>query len=147
MSLSRRALLSSSFALSALRAAWNKPLGVQLYTVRTLLPKQPRETLEAIAKMGYAEVEAGRAQMEPLGAFFKEFKLATPSIGFDTPLITENWGLYKDLTLPKGYNWSQAVEQAKGWGAKFMSISYIIARRAQGPGLLQEIRRPDERGG
>lgn len=132
MSLSRRALLSSSFALSALRAAWNKPLGVQLYTVRTLLPKQPRETLEAIAKMGYAEVEAGRAQMEPLGAFFKEFKLATPSIGFDTPLITENWGLYKDLTLPKGYNWSQAVEQAKGWGAKFMSISYIIPGERKG---------------
>jgi sugar phosphate isomerase/epimerase len=126
MSLSRRALLSSSLTLSALQAAWSKPLGVQLYTVRTLLPKQPRETLEAIAKMGYAEVEAGRAQMEPLGGFFKEFKLATPSIGFDTVLITGNWDLYKGLTLPKGYDWNAAVEQAKGWGASFMSISYII---------------------
>jgi len=134
MSLSRRALLSSSLTLTALPAAWNKPLGVQLYTVRTLLPKEPRETLEAIAKMGYTEVEPGRASMDKLAPFLKEFKLATPSVGFDTPLVTGNWNIYKGAadTMPKGYDWNAAVDQAKGWGAKFMSISYIMPAERKG---------------
>src|ERR1035438_3652969 len=40
--------------------------GVQLYTVRTVLPKKPRETLDAIRAIGYKEVEATYGGLDAL---------------------------------------------------------------------------------
>jgi sugar phosphate isomerase/epimerase len=134
MPMSRRSLLAAPLALPALRGAWNHPLGAQTYTVRGQLPKQPRETLETIAKIGYAEVEPGRAEMESMGKLFKEFKLATPSIHFEAGLVTGNLDAWKGALAgaPKGYDWAMAVDLAKGWGAKFMVISYIMPSERTG---------------
>ncbi len=55
----RRGVLAAS-ALPWLSAKFTRPLGVQLYTVRTLMPKDPRGTLSAIASIGYEFVEPGR---------------------------------------------------------------------------------------
>jgi hypothetical protein len=55
--LSRRSLLATSTLAGCARifGAPQRPLGVQLYTVRDIVMKQPRETLEAIAGIGYRE--------------------------------------------------------------------------------------------
>ena len=63
MSLSRRAFLGSgSAALLAARmgfgASLGLPIGLQLYSVRTLLPTDYAGTLKQIAALGYKEVEA-----------------------------------------------------------------------------------------
>jgi hypothetical protein len=59
---SRREFLQATSLAAALgaagRAAQLKTLGVQLYTVRTVLPQKPEETLKAIHDIGYQEVEA-----------------------------------------------------------------------------------------
>src|SRR5947209_1271094 len=62
--LSRRSLLTLAAVAGCGRipGAAQRPLGVQLYTVRDILPKQPRQTLQTIAEIGYQEVEVLRAQ-------------------------------------------------------------------------------------
>jgi sugar phosphate isomerase/epimerase len=43
---------------SSLASPWNRPVGLQLYSVRDLLPKDYSGTLQKIAAIGYREVEA-----------------------------------------------------------------------------------------
>jgi sugar phosphate isomerase/epimerase len=65
LSLTRRTFLSSSSAAAALMlsgvgraASLGLPIGLQLYSVRTLLPTDYAGTLKQIAALGYKEVEA-----------------------------------------------------------------------------------------
>jgi len=65
MLMSRRNFLSSSSAAAALfvtgvgrAASLGLPIGLQLYSVRTLLPNDYAGTLKQIAALGYKEVEA-----------------------------------------------------------------------------------------
>jgi sugar phosphate isomerase/epimerase len=65
MLISRRSFLSSSSAAATLfvtgvgrAASLGLPVGLQLYSVRTLLPKDYAGTLKQIAALGYKEVEA-----------------------------------------------------------------------------------------
>jgi hypothetical protein len=59
-SISRRSFLSAAAVAAAapsLHARALATVGVQLYTVRRVLPQKPLETLRAIAAIGYREVE------------------------------------------------------------------------------------------
>jgi len=67
--ISRRAFLKTASASAACAALWNSvpllmadplglPLGLQLYSVRELLPKDYEGTLRQLGAMGYREVEA-----------------------------------------------------------------------------------------
>jgi sugar phosphate isomerase/epimerase len=130
--LSRRSILASGTAAAAstlfAESTFNKPLDVQLYTVRNEMPKQPKETLEAIAKIGYTQVEPGRADLAKIEPYLKEFKLATPSVHIDTPLVTGNWTAWKALQsiMPKDYTLAQAMEELKKHDAKFAVVSYLM---------------------
>src|ERR1035438_7949228 len=66
---SRRTLLQTASASAACAALWNSaprlmanplglPVGVQLYSVRDILPKDYEGTLRQLASLGYREVEA-----------------------------------------------------------------------------------------
>src|SRR5580692_5256510 len=67
--MSRRAFLKTASASAACAALWNSapwlmadplglPLGLQLYSVRNILPKDYEGTLKQLAALGYREVEA-----------------------------------------------------------------------------------------
>jgi sugar phosphate isomerase/epimerase len=67
--ISRRTFFKTATASAACAAVWGSapllmanplglPLGLQLYSVRDLLPKNFEETLQQLAKIGYTEVEA-----------------------------------------------------------------------------------------
>ncbi len=65
MSITRRTFLSTSSAAAALMmtgvgraASLGLPIGLQLYSVRTLLPTDYAGTLKQIGALGYKEVEA-----------------------------------------------------------------------------------------
>ena len=66
----RREFLGASALAAALSAAGRsaqlKNIGVQLYTVRTVLPNKPAETLNAIRAMGYQEIEATLAGFDKI---------------------------------------------------------------------------------
>lgn len=134
--MSRRSLLWAGGAAWAAQK-FTKPLYVQTYTLRNQLPDAPRETLAAVAKLGYAGVEAGRAELSKLAPYFKEFKLSTPSAHFEAPLITGNWDAYKPLqaTLPAGYDLSRAIAGAEAAGLKFMVVPYLQKSERTAPGF------------
>src|ERR1017187_7057910 len=81
---SRREFLQAASLVAALgaagRAAQLKTLGVQLYTVRGVLPQKPEETLKAIRAIGYREVEATYAGLDALWPMLQASGLKPVSI-------------------------------------------------------------------
>jgi sugar phosphate isomerase/epimerase len=90
---SRREFLRATSLAAALaaagRAAQLKTLGVQLYTVRTVLPQKPQETLNAIRAIGYQEVEATYAGLDNLWPALQASGLKPVSIHLDSKLVTQ----------------------------------------------------------
>jgi sugar phosphate isomerase/epimerase len=90
---SRREFLQATSLAAALsaagRAAQLKTLGVQLYTVRTVLPQKPKETLKAIRDIGYQEVEATYAGLDALWPVLQASGLKPVSIHLDSKLVTQ----------------------------------------------------------
>lgn len=131
----RRGLLASS-ALPLLAAKFNRPLGVQLYTVRMLMPKDPRGTLASIASMGYAFVEPGRGQLAQLEPHLKELKLSTPSVGLELPLVT---GRPPGASAPP--NAPQSLDEALAplpeKGVRFAVIAYVGKPERDAPGFYE----------
>src|ERR1039457_4673317 len=90
---SRREFLQATSLAAALsaagRAAQLKTLGVQLYTVRDVLPQKPRETLNAIRKIGYREAEATYAGLDALWPVLQASGLKPVSIHPDSKSVTQ----------------------------------------------------------
>ncbi|GIU73634.1 MAG: hypothetical protein KatS3mg004_0721 [Bryobacteraceae bacterium] len=137
----RRSLLAAS-ALPLFARKFTRPLGVQLYTVRTLMPKDPRGTLAAIAGMGYEFVEAGRGQLAQLGPVLKELKLATPSVGLELPLVT---GAPMPGNAPKTL--AEAVGPLPEMGVRFAVISYVGKPQRDEPGFYDRFTEQMNRAG
>lgn len=139
--LTRRAFLASTAAAGSLAAAFDQPLNIQLYTVRNELAKDPKSTLEAIRRIGYAHVEPSRPQMLKIEPIVKDLGFKTPAGHFEAPLVTGNFEPWKQAlgdTVPAGYNWNKAVEQARGWGMKYMVISYLMKAEREVPGFYEK---------
>jgi sugar phosphate isomerase/epimerase len=77
------------FARDPLRAA---NLGVQLYTVRNVITKDPAAVLNAIQDAGYAEVEVVYATLEAIWPALQKTKLKPVSVHVDTAIFTEGGG-------------------------------------------------------
>ncbi len=81
------ALAFASPALQALAAAkYKKLVGVQLYSVRDDMKRDPQSTLEALAQMGYKYVEhANYIDRKFYGLEAKEFKKRLDDLGLKMP--------------------------------------------------------------
>ncbi len=91
----RRAFLASASLTAAAAAipASAKALstvGVQLYTVRSILPEKPLETLKAIEQIGYRECEVTRAGIDTIWPSLKQTSLQPVSIHLDTALFMKD---------------------------------------------------------
>ncbi len=109
-------ILSSSALLAKKKAGFDRPLGVQLYTVRSIFPKDPEGVIKSIAQIGYKEAEVLQANIDQVMPLLKENGMTAPSGHFDTGLIT---GKRKDMS------WEGAIDQAKKYGLNFMVMPYI----------------------
>jgi sugar phosphate isomerase/epimerase len=109
-------LIASSAALAKKKPDFDKPLGVQLYTVRKTLPGDPAAVIKSIAEIGYKQAEVLQADMDKTLPILKANGMTAPSGHFDTDLIT---GKRKDST------WGAAIEQAKKGGLEFMVMPYL----------------------
>jgi sugar phosphate isomerase/epimerase len=102
-----------------------KPIGVQLYTVRDAIAKDPKGTLAKVAKLGYQQVETfgygdrkwfGLSPAE-LASTLKDNGLVSPS-GHTFPggfFIKGNW---ED-------QWKVAVDDSKAIGQEFITIPWL----------------------
>src|SRR5690349_21003243 len=90
---SRRGFFQTSglAALLAARASAKQlsTIGVQLYTVRSVLPEKPAETLKAIEAIGYKEIEATQAGVAGMWSALEQTKLKPVSVHFDSKVVTK----------------------------------------------------------
>jgi len=112
---------------SRLSAGRLRDIGVQLYTVRGILPKQPAETLKAIHDIGYAEIEATYAGLDAIWPAVEQSGLKPVSVHLDNTLM--NAGKEGDL--------ARAIDQAKKWGFAYAVFPYLPVEERGG---LEKIR-------
>jgi sugar phosphate isomerase/epimerase len=136
--LSRRRFLAAlpaavaPFALAPLTLAKPpRPLGVQLYTVRDIIGKEPDRVLKAIADIGYTEVEGNdRAQLIEFMPIVRKYNLGAPSCHVETPVVTGNWEHYRNL---KKISLEEAIESLKNAGIEYFTMAYITPAERGGP--------------
>jgi len=92
--MSRRAMLRATASLmasttlaSAAQKHALKTIGVQLYTVRDVLPQHPLETLQAIDAIGYRQVEITLSPDRPIWNELRQTKLKPISAHVSTDLF------------------------------------------------------------
>ena len=102
-----------------------KPVGVQLYTLRNEMAKDPRGTLEKVAKLGFKQVETfgydngkwfGFTPAE-LAKILKDNGLTSPSghVFSGSLFLRNDWE----------NNWMRAVEDAKAIDQQFIVIPWL----------------------
>jgi sugar phosphate isomerase/epimerase len=116
---SRREFLQASAAAAVLSVSASakqlQTVGVQLYTVRTVLPKQPAETLRAIDAIGYREVEATFDNLDRIWPALQATSLKPVSIHLNEALIMQ--GKPDDL--------ARAVDKVKQHGFSYAVFPYL----------------------
>jgi hypothetical protein len=100
MSITRRRFISSSSAAAAMlytgvgrAASLGLPVGLQLYSVRTLLPTDYAGTLKQVGALGYKEVEAAgffNLPVEQVKAAMQAAGLRCVSAHYGLPLLRQH---------------------------------------------------------
>lgn len=104
---------SAGLALAGIRlddapADQLKRVGIQLYTVRDVMTKDPERTLAALAAMGYQEVEfAGYGSKKPaeIKAMLAQNGLTAPSAHLDLSTIRNDWQATLDRANEVGHRY------------------------------------------
>lgn len=118
-------LLAAGFFINKEELFKKKPVGVQLYTLRNQISKDPKGTLEKVAQLGYKQVETfgyGNRKwfnLTPaeLSAILKNNGLSSPS-GHTYPGSFFLKGGWED-------EWKRAVEDSKTLGQEFITIPWL----------------------
>ena len=117
--LSRREFLQAGSAAAALalpaRAKQLQTVGVQLYTVRSILPKKPAETLRAIEAIGYREVEATAPGLDRIWPALQATSLKPVSVHIDENLILRG----------KDEEFERSIDQLKQRGFSYAVMAWV----------------------
>ena len=136
---SRRDFLASAALLSAgvlvapslLAAPTKKYIGLQLYTVRAAMEKDPAGTLAQLAKIGYNSVEGATytGSQKFYGMTPKEFATLLKQNGMIMPSSHYRLGEEQNNGAPvlgtMLHDWDRAVDDAAAVGAKYMVCAYL----------------------
>ncbi|MEI9977082.1 MAG: sugar phosphate isomerase/epimerase [Ignavibacteriota bacterium] len=128
---SRRDFLQAATlaALStAARAAQLPAIGVQLYTVRGVLPQKPAETLNAIRAIGYREIEATWADYGKIRPMVQAAGLKEVSIHIENTLMGKS-----------ADDMSRVVDQAKEWGFRYAVYPYVPPNERGGADVMKSL--------
>jgi len=126
--LSRRECLEviagAAAAASSLSAAVPARItGVQLYAIRSALKREPDRVLQALAGIGFKDVEGySRPETVALAPKIKQYGLTPRSCQIETPLITANWDSYPEL---KQVTLSEAIDSLAAAGVEYFTLGYI----------------------
>jgi sugar phosphate isomerase/epimerase len=141
--MSRRLLLQLS-GFAAVPGFAKEPMapGVQLYTVRNEIAKQPWATVQAIAEIGYREVEVLRNQVKTVAPLLKRVNLTPVSLHFETPLLTENWAAWQHADMPPietGVTYEGCVSLARDHGFRYIVFNYLSPEERLGLDFYQAL--------
>ena len=132
MSFSRRDLLGAAAVSLPLRHLWAASLtniGVELYTVRNIVEKEPGATLNAIDEIGYREAEATAANLDKIWAELERTRLKPVSVHIDNALFqTQN----RDKL-------ASAIADAKAKKFSYVVYPYVPPARRHGADTFKEL--------
>jgi sugar phosphate isomerase/epimerase len=130
---SRRGFLQAGSLAAALTtragAKQLSTIGVQLYTVRTVLPEKPAETLRAIEAIGYREVEATQAGLDKIWPALQATKLKPVSVHIDSKIVTQ--GSNEEL--------SRAIDDFKKRGFSYVVFPYLPPAERGGLDVIKKV--------
>ncbi len=107
-------------SIPATLLAFNRPLGVQMYTVRNLFPAKGEETLRAIAAIGYKEVEIPLDDARKFASVLKETGLR--ATGSHLAEVRGKPQLMNDF-----------IAQAKELGIPAIGVPYVTPGQRKNP--------------
>jgi sugar phosphate isomerase/epimerase len=116
---------------AAAGTSWARTLsriGVQLYTVRSVLPQNPLEVLRAIEKIGYREAELTSENLEKVSAALKETSLQPVSLHLDATLFVR-----KQDQIPA------AIAEAKKAGVEYVVCPYVAPQDRGGADVMRRL--------
>lgn len=118
-------LSKNSFAFADVK---NKKVGVQLYTVRDLIGKDPKGTISKIAALGFGEVENFGYNGKFFGMSATEYKTFLSDVGLKAASGHYMYGNMGNRQVPGTilYGWEKAVEDAKTIGQDYMVLAYLM---------------------
>ncbi len=129
MSISRRSFLTAAAATAAtLQARLIPVVGVQLYTVRQVLPQRPLETLRAIEEIGYREVECTADHLDDIWPMLKKTSLRPVSVH-----INEMFFIHQPEKLPA------ALDDAKRHDFEYVVCPWIEPRDRGGVEMIRKL--------
>ena len=105
-----------------------KVVGVQLYTVRFVLPQKPLETLRAIEQIGYREVEATANNLDAIWPSLKQTSLEPVSVHLDPGMF-----LHDQSKIPA------AIDSAKSHGFQYVVCPYVAPKDRGGPEVERKL--------
>ncbi len=144
--LTSAALLSAGLLVAPSLLAYNKRyIGIQLYTVREAMEKDPAGTLARLAKIGYNSVEGATYTgsqkfygMTPpvFAALLKQHGLIMPSSHHRLGEEQMNGAAVAGTIL---HEWDRAVDDAAAVGVKYMVCAYLSEAERGGLDRYQKI--------
>ena len=136
--LSRRSFINSTSLLTAgavidpfLFAPTKKNIGLQLYTVRDAMQKDPSGTLAKVAALGFNTLEGATytgtelfygMEAVSFSKLLKKYGLTMPSSHYRLGEEKNNGAAVKGTIL---HNWDKAVDNAAKVGIKYMVCAYL----------------------
>ena len=126
--MSRRALLAGAATASLLPARTLKTVGVQLYTVRSVIEQATLETLQAIEQTGFREVEATYGNLDKIWPSLQKTKLKPVSLHLDTTMFTTQQDKLQ-----------AAIDNAAGKGFKYVVCPYVMPKDRGGADVMKKL--------
>lgn len=120
-----------SWAMADAKGSGKQNIGVQLYTLRSVLENEPKRVLQALAKQGYKELEGyGGASGKYFGLSAGEFTAICKDLGLSVKSwhVSGGWaeerkGNTEDRTMLN--RWPELLEELKAMGAAYVVVPYI----------------------
>ncbi len=127
----RRSFLASASLAAALKlhAETLSTIGVQLYTVRDVLPQKPAETLKAIAAIGYTEIEATSGTVAKIAPFLEQDHLKGVSLHLNPDAVFAG----HEALLESGF------AEAKDHGFEYVVFPYLMPQRRGGAEVFHRL--------
>lgn len=128
-SVNRRRFLGAAAASTlVMQARTLKTIGVQLYTLRSILPQKPLEILKELEQIGYREAEVIGASLDAIWPSLTQTKLKPVSVHLDTALFTTSQD-----KLPA------ALDDAKKRGIEYAVCPYIAPKDRGGVDVIRRL--------
>jgi len=131
--ISRRSFLQTTGTAATLagvaRGKTLPAVGVQLYTLRSVLPGNPVDTLRAIDAIGYREIEGTQGLFEKTMPALEGTKLRPVSIHIDSKIVTQD----------SGDGLSRALDSFKKAGFRFVVFPYLPPAERGGLDVIKRL--------